>query len=149
MFLVGTLKMLIKNKNSRKAFFTFLEKNKKGKEELLDYFLFLEGIKKTKDPLECTNQFLEVVAKYQKQSEGKEPESNDFIIYASTHTWKDIKTLPHDELVKHIMRSQDEVLLAITPMFETFVKSDYYKDFEKDSKENERKSYASSQPVSS
>lgn len=138
--------MLIKNKNSRKAFFTFLEKDGKGKEELLDYFLFLEGIKKTKDPSECRNQFLEVVAKYQKQSEGKEPETNDYIIYASTHTWKDIKTLPHEELAKHIMRSQDEVLLAITPMFETFVKSDYYKQFEKNTKDNERRSYGSSNP---
>lgn len=147
MIFTGTLKMLIKNKNSRKAFFTFLEQTQKGKEELLDYFLFLEGIKRTKDPVECTNQFLEVVKKYQLQSEGKEPETNDFIIYASTHTWKDIKTLPHDELVKHIMRSQDEVLLAITPLYETFVKSDYYKEFEKNAKDNERRSYASSQPI--
>ena len=68
--------MLVKNQNSRKAFFTFLEKTHNGKEELLDYFLFIESIKRVRDNDQSRNQFLEVVKKYEKESDGKESEAN-------------------------------------------------------------------------
>jgi hypothetical protein len=149
----GTLKMLIKNKNSRKAFFNFIEKTQKGKEELLDYFLFIESIKKLKDsisggePDDARNQFMEVIAQYKTKSMGKEQDAPEMIIFNSTHTWKDIKTLPLVELTKHMTRSQDEVLIAITPTFESFLLSNYYKEFDKNEMANERRSFASSVPV--
>jgi hypothetical protein len=141
----GTIKMLIKNKNSRKAFFTFLEKTQPGKEEMLDYFLFIEGIKKSK--AEVQKQFIDVIAKYEKLATGKDNDSPEAIILASTHTWKDITTLPPEELCKHMSRSQDEVLIALTPLFESFLLSNYYKEFDKNEKSNERRSYISSAPL--
>lgn len=151
----GTIKMLIKNKNSRKAFFTFLEKTQPGKEEMLDYFLFIESIKKSNlksstssnSNEEIQKQFIDVIAKYEKLATGKANDSPEAIIFASTHTWKDIKTLPPEELFKHMTRSQDEVLIAITPLFESFLLSNYYKEFDKHEKSNERKSYISSAPL--
>lgn len=149
----GTLKMLIKNKNSRKAFFNFIEKTQKGKEELLDYFLFIESIKKVKDPItggepdDARIQFMEVIAQYKIKSTGKEQDAPEMIIFNSTHTWKDIKTLPAVELMKHMTRSQDEVLIAVTPLFESFLLSNYYKEFDQNEMANERRSFASSVPV--
>jgi hypothetical protein len=136
--------MLIKNKNSRKAFFTFLEKTQNGKEELLDYFLFIESIKKVRDHEQSRNQFMGVISKYEKESKNKECESNSVIIYSSTHTFKDIKTLPPEDLMKHMCRSQEEVLLALTPLFESFMVSNYYKEVGANEMANERKSYGSS-----
>ena len=135
--------MLIKNQNSRKAFFTFLEKTHNGKEELLDYFLFIETIKKVRDLDQSRNQFLEVINKYQRESSGKEGENNASIIYSSTHTWKDIKTLPSDELLKHMIRSQEEVLMALTPLFESFMISKFYKEVGLNEMANERRTYSS------
>ena len=147
----GTLKMLIKNKNSRKAFYAFIESTQKGKEELLDYFLFIESIKKTNmpdcNPEDSRKRFIEVIAQYERKSKDKGPDSPELIIYNSTHTWKDIKTLPLDELSKHMSRSQDEVLLSITPLFESFLLSSSYKDYNSKEMANERKSYASSLPI--
>ena len=147
----GTLKMLIRNKNSRKAFFNFIEKTHKGKEELLDYFLYIESIKNSKDSAASmdskSDQFVAIVAQYEKKASGKECESPEAIIFNSTHTWKDIKTLPSDELQKHMTRSQDEVLIAITPMFESFLLSNYYQEFDRNEMANERRSYVSSVPV--
>lgn len=147
----GTLKMLIRNKNSRKAFFNFIEKTHKGKEELLDYFLYIESIKKSKESAASMDsqrdQFVAIVAQYEKKASGKECESPEAIIFNSTHTWKDIKTLPFDELQKHMTRSQDEVLIAITPMFESFLLSNYYQEFDRNEMANERRSYVSSVPV--
>ena len=144
----GTLKMLIRNKNSRKAFFNFIEKTQKGKEELLDYFLYIESIKKSKDKIMGVegqrDQFVAIVAQYEKKSSGKECDTPEVIIFNSTHTWRDLKTLPVDELLKHMSRSQDEVLIAITPMFESFLLSNYYKEFDKNEMANERRSYVSS-----
>lgn len=69
-----TLKMLIKNKESRKVFFSFLEKTRSGKEEILDYYLFIETIKKQKDSVlfsETTRKaFIDIVAQYEKKAEG-------------------------------------------------------------------------------
>ena len=138
--------MLIKNKNSRTAFFTFLEKTHHGREELLDYFLFIESIKKGTDSHQARNQFLEVIKKYAAESEGKPSDSNASAIYSSTHTWKDIKTLPPEEMTKHMTRSQDEVLLVLTPLFESFLLSNYYKEFGKNEMANERRNYGSSTP---
>ena len=147
----GTLKMLIRNKNSRKAFFNFLEKTQKGKEELLDYFLYIESIKKSKDALTGMegqrDQFVAIIAQYEKKSSGKECDTPEVIIFNSTQTWKDITTLPIDELQKHMTRSQDEVLIAITPMFESFLLSNYYKEFDRNEMANERRSYVSSVPL--
>lgn len=145
----GTIKMLIKNKNSRKAFFTFLEKTQPGKEEMLDYFLFIEGIKMSSSKgninlhsnEEIQQQFIAVIAKYEKLATGKNDDSPEAIIFASTHTWKDITTLPPEELFKHMTRSQDEVLIALTPLFESFLLSNFYKEFDKNEKSNERRSY--------
>ena len=135
--------MLVKNQNSRKAFFTFLEKTHNGKEELLDYFLFIESIKRVRDNDQSRNQFLEVIKKYEKESNGKESEENAAIIFSSTHTWKDIKSLPADELRKHMIRSQDEVMLHLTPLFESFMDSKFYLEVNRSEMAHERRSYGS------
>ena len=140
----GTLKMLIKNKISRKAFYDFIEKTHRGKEELLDYFLFVECIKKEGNPEDSRKKFIDVMLQYKKKSAGKNRESPTCVIFNSTQTWRSLKTLPVDDLFKHFDRSQDDILIAITPLFESFLLSNNYKELGVNEMAMEKRSYASS-----
>ena len=145
----STVKMLIKNKNSRKAFYNFLEETEKGKEELLDYFLFIESIKRVKDDeIEASRKkFITVIAQYKRKSSGKASDLPCTVIYNSTQTWKDVRILSTTDLIKMMSLSQNEVLVAITPLFESFLLSNFYTESNINEAALERKSYASSIPI--
>ena len=110
-----------------------------------DYFLFIESIKKVKEEeIELSRKlFLDVIAQYKRKSAGKGDDVPGVIIFKSTYTWKDVKTLSMTEFLKHMNRSQHAVLIAITPLFESFLLSNFYLEFSLTETANERKSYSS------
>lgn len=138
------LKVLIKNKIHRKAFYAFIEKKHRGREELLDFFLFVECIKKEKDPEVSRRKFVEIAQRYKKKSAGKSYESTEWLIFNSTQTYKNLEKLTVNELLKHFDRSQNDILIAITPLFDSFGQSNLYKKIDKYEIAVEKKSYASS-----
>ena len=118
--------MMMRNQAYRKSFFTFLEKMHKGKEEMMDYFLLLEQMKKNKEKDAKRAAFMVEFQKYEQKSEGKSDDAIESIIFNSMHHWKGVANLNDEDLAKHLDRSADDILLALTPLFESFLESPYF-----------------------
>ena len=132
--------MMMRNQAYRKSFFKFLENLHKGKEVLMDYFLLLETMKKVKEKDAKRAQFMEAIETYEKKAAGMPQDAPEALVLASTHHWKGVVNLTDEELGKHIERSQDDVLLALTPLFETFLESPYFAEVkEAESKDEKRR----------
>ena len=84
----SSIKMMMRNSAYRKSFFSFLENQHQGKEELMDYFLLVETIKKIKIKEEKRKKFDEAIERYEKKSAGVEVSSPSAVIFASMHHWK-------------------------------------------------------------
>ena len=139
----GGMKILIRKEGSRKAFLDFLKKtgHTGPAEELLNHYLNIEKIKRNVDKKAVRQGFIDVITHYQKRAEEKKdnPEHAAVIIYATLHSWKPLDSLTDEELFKHMVRSQEDVILAITPFFESFMASSDYRDWEKDETSREKR----------
>ena len=136
----SSIKMMMRNQAYRKSFFKFLENSHKGKEILMDYFLLIETLKKNREKDVKRAQFMEAIETYEKKATGMPPDAPESLIHASTHHWKGVPNLNDEELGKHIERSQDDILLALTPLFETFLESPYFAEVkEAESKDEKRR----------
>ena len=122
----STIKMMMRNSAYRRSFFKFLENRGHGEEEFMDYFLSLETMKKLKEKDAKRVSFMDARDKYERRSEGKDDSNIDAIIYNSMHHWKGLVNLSDEDLAKHIERSQDEILMSMTPLFEEFLSSRYF-----------------------
>ena len=136
----STIKMMMRNQAYRKSFFKFLESRGKGEEEMMDYFLSLETMKKLKEKDAKRTSFMEQRDKYERRSEGKSDDLPESIIYNSMHHWKGLVNLSDEDLAKHIERSQDEILMSMTALFEEFLSSRYFTEVkEAETKEEKRR----------
>jgi hypothetical protein len=137
------MKLLMRKEGSRKAFLEFLKKkhNTGPAEELLNHFLNIEKIKRNGDKKVMRQQFVEVIEHYRKRSDEKKdiPEHAAVTIYSTLHSWKPLEDQSDVDLMKHMTRSQEDVILAITPFFEDFVASPDYKEFEKNETSQEKR----------
>ena len=84
----SSIKMMMRNSAYRKSFFSFLENQHQGKEELMDYFLLVETIKKVKDKEEKRKKFMESIERYEKKAAGGLADAPETIIFGSMHHWK-------------------------------------------------------------
>ena len=145
--------MLIKNKLSREAFYVFLQAEYPGKDQLLGAFLVLEQIKKeTRNELTlCKKTMIDVVTRIKGISmtvplDSGTIESQIFLVLQNL---KDITSSDSETLRKKISQAQAEILLLMTPLYDFFLDSDSYKEFELINKEKERKNYFQSSPSES
>jgi Regulator of G protein signaling domain len=146
----GAIKMLIRGEDSRQAFRSYMIKTQpKGEVEYLDYYLAVEAIKKsgaTKAGMH--DAFLTIVKEYEVKAESsKQPVV--MAIHETTHSWQGIETLGEAELLKHMTRSQDEVLSILTPNFEKFISSNVYLEYSKGQHDREKQSSGAGQPSGS
>ena len=136
----SSIKMMMRNQAYRKSFFKFLESRGKGEEEMMDYFLSLETMKKLKEKDAKRTSFMDAREKYERRSEGKSDDLPESIIFNSMHHWKGLVNLSDEDLARHLERSQDEILMSMTPLFEEFCSSKYFADVkEAESKEEKRR----------
>ncbi len=134
--------MMMRNQAYRKCFFNFLENTHNGKEEMMDFFLLVETLKKTKEKEAKRSQFMEAVEKYEKKAMGKPTDAPETIISNSMHHWKGVVNLTDEELAKHIERSQDDILLALTPLFETFLVSTFFQQVKDAESRDEKRRFS-------
>lgn len=136
----SSIKMMMRNQAYRKSFFTFLEKMHKGKEEMMDHFLLLETMKKNRDKDSKRTSFMAEFQKYEQKAQGKSNDAAESIIFSSMHHWKGVENLSDEDLAKHVERSADDILLALTPLFESFLESPYFLEVkETESREEKRR----------
>jgi hypothetical protein len=138
----SSIKMMMRNQAYRKCFFNFLENTHNGKEEMMDFFLLVETLKKTKEKEAKRSQFMEAVEKYEKKAMGKPTDAPETIISNSMHHWKGVVNLTDEELAKHIERSQDDILLALTPLFETFLVSTFFQQVKDAESRDEKRRFS-------
>jgi hypothetical protein len=122
----SSIKMMMRNQAYRKSFFTFLETMHKGKEEMMDFFLLMETMKKNREKDAKRASFMAEFQKYEQKSQGKSDDLPESLIFSSMHHWKGVENLSDEDLAKHIERSADDILLALTPLFESFLESPYF-----------------------
>ena len=144
--MTGTLKMLIKNGLSRKAFHTFLEFEHAGNDKLLSAYLVFEGIKKdSKKDLPTAKTKLCAVMysiRHISSSVSTEAERVQNQLYLITQGLRDdVIALTIEDLNRKLCQAQDEILLIMTPFYDRFLKSASYKEFEVANKAKERRSY--------
>lgn len=146
----GAIKMLIRGEDSRQAFRSYMMKTQpKGEVEYLDYYLAVEAIKKSGTTKAGMHEaFLSIVKEYEVKAESsKHPVV--MAIHETTHSWQGIETLGEAELVKHMTRSQDEVLNILTPNFEKFISSKVYLEYSKGQNDREKQSSGVGHPSGS
>ena len=146
----GAIKMLIRGEDSRQAFRSYMIKTQpKGEVEYLDYYLAVEAIKKSGTTKAGMHEaFLSIVKEYEVKAESsKHPVV--MAIHETTHSWQGIETLGEAELVKHMTRSQDEVLNILTPNFEKFISSKVYLEYSKGQNDREKQSSGVGHPSGS
>ena len=146
----GAIKMLIRGEDSRQAFRSYMIKTQpKGEVEYLDYYLAVEAIKKSgATKAGMREAFLSIVKEYEVKAESsKHPVV--MAIHETTHSWQGIETLGEAELVKHMTRSQDEVLNILTPNFEKFISSKVYLEYSKGQNDREKQSSGVGHPSGS
>ena len=135
--------MLIKNKLSREAFYQFLEIEHPGKDQLLSAFLVLEGIKRDtrNEPILSKETIADVTFKIKGISmtvplDSGTIESQNYLIIQNM---KDFTILTSEILRKKITQTQSEILLLMTPLYDVFLDSDNFKDYEIKNKEKEKR----------
>ena len=146
----GAIKMLIRGEDSRQAFRSYMIKTQpKGEVEYLDYYLAVEAIKKSgATKAGMREAFLSIVKEYEVKAESsKHPVV--MAIHETTHSWQGIETLGEAELVKHMTRSQDEVLNILTTNFEKFISSKVYLEYSKGQNDREKQSSGVGHPAGS
>lgn len=146
----GAIKMLIRGEDSRQAFRSYMIKTQpKGEVEYLDYYLAVEAIKKSgATKAGMREAFLSIVKEYEVKAESsKHPVV--MAIHETTHSWQGIETLGEAELMKHMTRSQDEVLNILTPNFEKFISSKVYLEYSKGQNDREKQSSGVGHPSGS
>lgn len=143
----SSIKMMMRNQAYRKCFYNFLVNTHNGKEEMMDFFLLVETLKKTREKEAKRSQFMEAVEKYEKKAAGKSTEAPETVIYNSMHHWKGVSNLSDEELAKHIERSQDDILLALTPLFETFLVSTFFQQVKEAENREEKRRFSSTTSV--
>ena len=78
------------------------------------------------------------------RSEGKGDDTPESLIFGSMHHWKGVTNLSDEELYKHVERSQDDVLLSLTPMFETFLESPFFQEVKQAEAKEEKRRFSAS-----
>ena len=58
------------------------------------------------------------------------------------HHWKGVANLTDEELYKHVERSQDDILLALTPLFETFLESPFFAEVKQAEAREEKRRFS-------
>jgi hypothetical protein len=74
-------------------------------------------------------------------SNANETQTIESQIYLITQSLKDAGFLSLEALCKRISQAQDEILLLMTPLYERFLDSNNYRDYEVSMKDQERKNY--------
>lgn len=123
----NAIKLLIKGEESRKAFRKFMEQTHPSEVEHLDYFVTVEGLRKSGGD-SLRRQYMDLIHQYGTKAETTK-NAIAIAIAGTTHSWKDVETLPDSELFKLMGRSQDDILGMLTPNFEAFVASKQYAEY--------------------
>jgi hypothetical protein len=128
-----SMRKLIKVEVQQKAFASFVEQYHSpgpGK-ELLNHVINIEKCRKTRDPNKMKEEILRLYAHYEKRARAKrevEPHHAAVFIFRSLEPEKPIESLSTEDLKKLIVKSQEDVIGTLVPLFAQFMYSPHYSD---------------------
>lgn len=132
---IGAIRMILKNEDSKSAFINFISVKKiENSQEFLNFYFETEDILRTLPTQVCPK----VVLLIKKHKQSGTVASNIILNSLGRLPSLNVETVPVHEVLHHTAKSQTEIFGLMTPIFESFIRSDVYKKWQRSEGENEK-----------